>query len=190
MKYLLTLALVLIILLSPIFLLLAFEQPLFSIFYDAFNIRNILNLQKDRYLDKVKSIIRYFFDSNTYISLEGLSHIEIVHMYDVKNLIKASLFLLIFSAILLIVGRKYLTLPIIKSASITVLILTGFLFIGSLVNFDNTFYYFHKILFRNNYWLLDSNALLIKLFPENVFFVLAIIWFSLSFFASILLILL
>jgi len=65
-------------------------------------------------------------------------------------------------------NRKY---NFLKLTSIFLLILPIICFIPFLINFDKSFTIFHKLLFNNDYWLLDKKKdPIINIMPQSFFF--------------------
>ncbi len=94
---------------------------------------------------------------------------ESVHLEDVKNLFNM-LDLIIYVLALLII----IVLIFNKDEISNILIISGFItifviIILTLLDFSFLFTKFHEISFRNNYWLLDENTLLIKTYPIEFF---------------------
>jgi len=89
-----------------------------------------------------------------------------------------------------ILNKRFITKGFLKVTATFLLIASGILIILSFTSFDTLFTYFHKILFRNNYWLLDENSILIRLFPESVFTFLGIFWFGFIIIASLIMLIL
>lgn len=93
---------------------------------------------------------------------------EMIHMEDVKKIFTYLIYLTIsFSIVIFLLIKKH-DLPkifIYSLIPIGVLILIVFLF-----SFDESFTIFHKIFFKNEYWLLDPEKdRLIVLFPIEFF---------------------
>lgn len=95
--------------------------------------------------------------------------IELIHLQDVKSLIK------ILGMIVYVIGFLLLLILIFNKEEINnILIISGLITIGVifilfLLNFSFLFTKFHEILFTNNYWLLNENSLLIKTYPLEFF---------------------
>ncbi len=112
---------------------------------------------------------------------------EVIHMHDVKVLIDVVFALLAISIVLaaLFLRRQRDKLHILKNAALFTTIFYGITLTLIFFNFDRTFYVFHEILFRNNFWLLPEDDMLIKMYPENLFYDYAKFWLIISFGASI-----
>ena len=112
-------------------------------------------------------------------TIEGFfSQREITHMYDVKNIMQMALFILfalfIVSFILILLSKNRRVL--FQRAAVGTLVFVLFISTAIVVNFDFTFTLFHKILFRNDFWLLPENAVLIRMFPASFFADFALFW--------------
>ena len=110
---------------------------------------------------------------------------ELLHLQDIKGLLRLAntmkhvalslfIFALIFGFYLrkktpALSARISLRLIINWAAGITFALLLGILLWG-LINFEGLFYAFHKLLFRNDLWLLDPETdLLLQLMPLELF---------------------
>ncbi len=97
-----------------------------------------------------------------------------IHFEDVKNIFVKLDYLMIFSFILSIIGiyflhkkKNFLYLRY-TSALLFLLPLILLFIIG--INFNRAFTTFHKIFFRNDYWLLDPDTdPIINILPETFF---------------------
>lgn len=91
---------------------------------------------------------------------------ELIHLEDVKKLINL-LEIVLYILIVLIILIMFLSKE-------NMFIISGIITIGIVVllflfDFSFLFTKFHEILFTNDYWLLDSNTLLIKTYPIEFF---------------------
>ncbi|MEF3244713.1 MAG: DUF1461 domain-containing protein [Caldisericaceae bacterium] len=180
-------AMLLIILLLPLYFILLLNRPIFAVLYNLLKLGELSNLGITSYLETVNTIVKYFFNFQKYLSLQDLTKIEIYHMFDVKNLFLLGLLVLVVSFVVFLLFRNSLDITTRKKIVFTFFIGISVVSFFGLLNFDLLFTLFHKMLFRNNYWLLDPNTLLIKLFPEQVFMSLGILWIILSLLFSVLL---
>ena len=107
---------------------------------------------------------------------------EVLHMYDVKQLVKMVYSVQLYSAILIVIAclmvfidssRKWKkTMPryFMKGGWLTfsLVLLVALL---ALVGFDRLFLYFHLVSFSNDLWILDPrHDYLIAMFPQGFFF--------------------
>ncbi|WP_077860006.1 TIGR01906 family membrane protein [Clostridium sp. BL-8] len=107
-----------------------------------------------------------------------ISNFAQIHFYEVKRIFIA---LYIFSIAFIIVmiikvlskkndefGKNIIN-SFSKSTNIIALIFI-FVSVSSAIDFDKTFYFFHKIFFRNNYWIFDPAIdPIINALPEELF---------------------
>ena len=112
---------------------------------------------------------------------------EIDHMVDVKSIIQSTLLfekvggiLLIIFLIMLFYNQKLKTIEenirkiILKSFFLWGAFLSIIIF-GMMVNFNYTFILFHKLLFRNDLWILNPRTdFLLMMFPQRFFLEIAI----------------
>ncbi|MGC8721935.1 MAG: TIGR01906 family membrane protein [Caldisericaceae bacterium] len=180
------------------FLPLAFfmNNAFFSYEYNKQNIAYSSGFSLSDYLFYNSQVLGYFFngartivitDRNGKVLPYFFTSEEIIHMRDVKRLIDfVALIVLLAGIILFLFGRKSRSLlAAAKSASVAVMVLYGAILTLVLFNFDKTFYKFHELLFTNSFWLLPETDMLIRMYPENLFYDYAKLWFATSFIISI-----
>ncbi len=174
-----------VIILGSFFSLL-FNRYFYSYEFEKQNIALFSGFSNSQYSSYAGQIVHNFFSEKPlYITdmegntIEGFfSQREITHMYDVKNVMQMALFILFalfivsFILILLLRDRRVL----FQRAAVGTLIFVLFISTAIVVNFDFTFTLFHKILFRNDFWLLPENAVLIRMFPVSFFADFALFW--------------
>lgn len=128
---------------------------------------------------------------------------EIDHMVDVKSIIQSTLLfekvggiLLIIFLIMLFYNQKLKTIEenirkiILKSFLLWGAFLSIIIF-GMMVNFNYTFILFHKLLFRNDLWILNPRTdFLLMMFPQRFFLEIAIGILLLLFLINILILIL
>ncbi len=121
------------------------------------------------------SIISYM-DSGKELDSTVFIEREIEHMRDVRQLMQAEKILLSITMILAAVAIAYLLakdkntlLMAVYKGSIATLLITLITLIIVLFAFGPAFTLFHKILFRNDLWLLPADSMLIKLLPQQFF---------------------
>ena len=107
---------------------------------------------------------------------------EILHMQDVKNLVKMVYMGQLYSAILLLVGcvfmffnsftnGRILTLKYIGRGGVFTFSLVIAVSILAIIGFDRLFLFFHLVSFSNDLWVLDPrHDYLIAMFPQGFFF--------------------
>jgi integral membrane protein (TIGR01906 family) len=197
LNLLISIALIIIIIFAPLFLLM--NNFLLTYEFNKQSIRETSNMTKDEYLFYTDQVIKYFFNNESNLNIKDkngnnlnnfFTEEEILHMIDVKRIIRYVFILLIISLVTLFALFKKIKFKIVSNALI--LSFVALSIIGTILyfNFDRSFYIFHKIFFRNQYWLLPENDMLIRMFPENFFYDYAITWFVISCFPGFILILL
>ena len=127
------------------------------------------------YVDGAYSNLLDHFNNNQDL-LEIYSQEEVIHLSDIRNILNGFkilfylLFLVLFLLVFLLFKIKYKYLWLVFVCSFLVVILFSlFLYIFSTLNFERLFTGFHLISFDNNYWMLEENSTLIRLFPERFF---------------------
>lgn len=120
--------------------------------------------------DEVELVMGYLHGG----PLPEMSEREQLHMHDVRELFG------IFARFLGIIGIIGTTFVLtanprrsLRTAS-NILTATAIVILVFLLTFPWAFIVFHKILFRNDYWLLPNDSLLITLFPTRFFVLMAI----------------
>lgn len=102
-------------------------------------------------------------------SASGLQHFE-----EVKNIFVSFYFIALISLLLALViilykKRKH-DYSYLFISSLTVIILPIIVALGCAVNFDAAFVFFHKIFFRNDYWMFDPvTDPVITILPDTFF---------------------
>ena len=179
-----------VVFLFGIFFGLLLFKPFYSVQYDLYpEIHSFSELSKQEYEEYTTQIVRYFFDNEKYISVYGkngreirnyFTKDEILHMVDVKHLVRFFLLFTALSVILFFVcfQRLYDKRVLLKKVSFFGIVFILILFTISSMNFSDAFIVFHKMFFRNSLWLLPENTKLIEMFPEMFFYDFAKVWFS------------
>jgi len=192
----------LFMLLLPLLLLsasigwLANSEWLYQYSFNKYNVGQTTGLS-DAELGKVAAELTDYFNSDAeYISLtvtkdgelfELFNQREIIHLKDVKGLIRLD-YLILLNTLIYILGyagitllwrgkslRQQLAQGLIGGSIITLALMLG-LGIGTLFNFDNLFWQFHLISFSNNYWLLNpARDYMIMLFTRGFFYDVTVI---------------
>lgn len=98
-----------------------------------------------------------------------------VHFEEVKEIVQNVIKLLIVSLIITIVGiivnLKNNNIEFLNITSKLVIMLPILVAIPMLINFDETFVVFHKLMFDNDYWIFDpSKDPVINMLPQEFFF--------------------
>ena len=142
------------------------------------------------------NLTSYLSPFSNALNTDFYSKEDILHLYDVKNILNSMYFLLTLSVIYVVWNVKYrknkLCFPCLTKMGW--LYISTLLFFGLMifVKFDYFFTLAHELTFTNEYWLLDpTKSNLIKFFPQEIFveiFVLIIITNLLLHFSFIMLV--
>ena len=166
--------------------------PLYSYGFEKYDVDLYTGIQIKQLVSAGKQIRDYFGDEKEFITVriekDGeiipnlYNHREILHMKDVKELIKGVYRSQQVSALLIAVGVLLgfaLPIPghfgrsvkwICRGGGIT-LAATLFVVLLALGGFQRFFLYFHLISFSNDLWMLDPRKdFLIMMFPQGFFF--------------------
>ncbi len=88
-----------------------------------------------------------------------------------QNINKLAKVLLVVSLVGIILSVKNKNIKILKTTSITLIIMPLLLTVPILLNFEKSFIIFHKLLFRNDYWIFNPDLdPVINILPEEFFF--------------------
>lgn len=179
-KFMRIMSYLILIFLTPTLILLNFRLLVFnhSFYKSEFTKLNVYQQfqSKDIVNHKSEQLIKYLCCGES-LSSSFYTNREKLHLIDVKNLIYLVniqfifqlISVLIISAVLFIKKKINLILQSFKLASFITIISIILLWSISKLNFDQLFFKFHLISFKNDYWLLPKEANLIKLFPAQFF---------------------
>lgn len=145
---------------------------------DYLNISELSGLSKDDIKLNYDYLIDYNLNKNVSefklptlkSSPEGKIHFEEVRNIF-QNINKLAKILMIVSLVGIILNAKNKNIKILKTTSITLIIMPLLLAIPVLLNFEKSFIIFHKLLFRNDYWIFSPDLdPVINMLPEEFFF--------------------
>ena len=162
---------------------------LYSYGFDQYEIEAVTGIERAELLSAGKQIRDYFNNEERWLDVEVringeplYNEIEILHMWDVKVLIRtlynvqiiAGLFILLFIPAGLAISPRAFPRTLLRLSAwgagltLAIVFITG---VFSLTGFSQTFYFFHVIAFTNDLWMLDpARDYLIAMFPEGFFF--------------------
>ena len=192
------LRLVPVFLVLPIFLvstnvfLIINSDFLYEYGFNKYNIDKYTGIEMNQLYLAADQIKDYFNNDEEYIVIEIdmygerilnlYNNREILHMKDVKDLLRivrytqivSFLILIVYSVVALFSYSNRKVFKLIKDLSLGAIFSLGVIFlIGALsvFGFDRLFLYFHLISFANDLWLLDPrHDYLIMMFPQGFFF--------------------
>lgn len=156
-----------------------------------YELNNYTGLSTEILMDNYKRMIYYVqnpFIKELILNKVPMSNFGKIHFFEVKQIFMVLYIIsIIFFSIMIfkIVTNKNndLVKRIIKSFNNSVNIIALIFIsvsIGAAIDFDKTFYFFHKIFFRNNYWIFDPVAdPVINALPEEFFMIELILVISL-----------
>lgn len=145
---------------------------------DYLNISELSGLSKDDIKLNYDYLIDYNLNKNVSefklptlkSSPQGKIHFEEVRNIF-QNINKLAKLLLVVSLVGIILSVKNKNIKILKTTSITLIIMPLLLTVPILLNFEKSFIIFHKLLFRNDYWIFNPNLdPVINILPEEFFF--------------------
>ncbi|OOM81909.1 hypothetical protein CLPUN_07710 [Clostridium puniceum] len=148
-------------------------------------------LSKDILMDNYKRVISYVQNPlNKELVLNSLpiSNFGRIHFFEVKRIFIALYIISVIFIIIMIfkiinnknkrIGKKLIE-NLNNSVNIIALIFVS-ISIMIMIDFSKTFYFFHKIFFRNDYWIFDSKIdPIINALPEELFMIELILIISL-----------
>jgi integral membrane protein (TIGR01906 family) len=159
--------------------------------FEEYNVGQTTGLAEEELEKAARGLIGYFNSGEEYITLtvvkdgapfELFNQREVIHLKDVKGLIRLDyrlllgtlIYVLAYAGLSLLWQRKRhwrrLAWGLVGGGSITLALMLA-LGVGMLFNFDQLFWQFHLISFANEFWLLDPTTdYLIMLFPEGFWF--------------------
>ncbi|HBG1289855.1 TPA: TIGR01906 family membrane protein [Clostridioides difficile] len=146
---------------------------------DYLNISELSGLSKDDIKLNYDYLIDYNLNKNVSefklptlkSSPQGKIHFEEVRNIF-QNINKLAKLLLVVSLVGIILSVKNKNIKILKTTSITLIIIMPLLLtVPILLNFEKSFIIFHKLLFRNDYWIFNPDLdPVINILPEEFFF--------------------
>ncbi len=181
-----------IVLLFGVFYGLLVFKPFYKVQYEIIPEIKFSGLSEEQYVNYTMQIVDYFFNSRKFVSVrntngqiikEFFTKDEVLHMKNVKSLIRFFLFVFATSLFLFVYCLRFVKYKrnLFVLVSFTGIIFVIVLFLISLFDFSGAFIVFHKIFFRNSLWLLPENTKLIEMFPEKLFYNFVCVWFGIFF---------
>ena len=171
------------------------SQWLYKYGFEKYNVSQTTGIAEVELEKAATGLISYFNWGDEHISLtvikdgepfELFNQREVVHLRDVKGLIRLDYWVLLgtliytlsYAGVSLFWRRKRhwqrLTWGIISGSGITLALMLA-IGLGILLNFDELFYQFHLLSFTNEFWQLDpTRDYLIMLFPGDFWYDAAI----------------
>lgn len=177
--FLISLSIILFVLLYSIDFM-AKDISYYNNFHNEYKIDKESGLSKEWIENASNSLVEFIKNGDKEVLKHHFNKKEISHMEDVYKLFKldrvvyTSLFIITLIVFLYkIIKNDFILFKYIrKYILITYITVISFLGICSLF-FSESFIYFHKLFFNNDLWLLDYETdLMIRILPEEFFFML------------------
>ena len=177
--FLISLSIILFILLYSIDFM-AKDISYYNNFHNEYKIEEESGLSKEWIESASNSLVEFIKNGDKEVLKNHFNEKEISHMEDVYKLFKldrvvyTSLFIITLIVFIykLIKNDKLFFKYIRKYILIAYITVISFLGVCSMF-FSESFIYFHKLFFNNDLWLLDYKTdLMIRILPEEFFFVL------------------
>lgn len=175
-------------LISTIVLVVLNCTSIYGFIIDKYDLTKITGLSKEILMINYQEMVSYlqYFGSG-YLTLSNfeMSQNGVIHFADVKMIFQGLyiiviLFILLFGIFLVMKHqdktRDKTILSIFNKGANLTFITFGLLMISMSCNFSATFTMFHKIFFRNDYWIFDyrTDPVILAL-PEELFLVLSVL---------------
>jgi integral membrane protein (TIGR01906 family) len=172
-------------------------RPLYYMDINRLNIEADSGIPKNVIIENYDALIDYsspFFKDDLVFPTLTASESGLQHFTEVKNIFTSLYFLgaitLILGIIIIIYKSKKNDYSYLLVSSITAIVLPLLLGFYLFLDFDRAFVIFHKIFFKNDYWLFDpSTDPVITILPDTYFLhcalliILLVLLFSIIFIA-------
>ena len=167
------------------------DLRLYSHGFDKYDVALVTGIERDDLMKAARQIRGYFNSNREPLEVRTrvfgeerdlFSEKEVLHMHDVKRLMRGVYAVDIFAAVYLLgfvglgfvvyrrpfLDRLYRLLLWGSGVTVALVLLVGLI---SLVGFDSLFIFFHEASFSNDFWKLDPNRdFLVMMFPEGFWF--------------------
>ena len=167
------------------------DLRLYSHGFDKYDIALVTGIERDDLMEAARQIRGYFNSSREPLEVRTrifgeerdlFNEIEVLHMYDVKRLIRgmygvdifAAAYLLGFVSLGFVVYRRLFLERLFRlllwgsGLTVAIVLLVGLM---SLADFESLFLFFHETSFSNDFWRLDPNRdYLLMMFPDGFWF--------------------
>ncbi|WP_169922825.1 TIGR01906 family membrane protein [Ezakiella peruensis] len=173
-KIILIIAISFMLLIAAIFYQ-GFNKRTYKKVYGQTNISENTGYSEEDYLKEVDNYKDYLLKSKdlALTSDNRYTENEILHMEDVRDIFKGAktfaLVTFVIAVIFILIMDKKNLMEFLKF-SLIIPFAPAVLILPAIFNFDKFWTFFHKILFRNDLWLMDPNeSLMINLLPGEIF---------------------
>lgn len=134
-----------------------------------------ISIDKDTVNEKFRSLLLNLTPFSDELDMDFYSNEDILHLYDVENILTGIYFVYIISLVSVYGIYKNKKIKInfnqVKGHSLIYISLSTIISFIIYLDFDFFFTLAHKVAFQNDYWLLNpESSNLIKFFPQELFF--------------------
>lgn len=170
-------------------------KPLYFFDLHYLNIENQSNYSQDIITENYDYVIKYLLvPGNQEFELPSIPYSKYgqIHFKDVKNIFTTIDIMLSITGILSFIGLifnfKNKNSEFLKRTSSMLIVLPLILLSVITINFDKSFVIFHKIFFKNDFWLLDPDLdPIVTILPQEFFLHAALLIVFIIIFCSIVL---
>lgn len=120
------------------------------------------------------AVMHFFTFSDT---LHNVTSSELIHMQEVRLLFFIAFLLALVLIIFNIYFRKYILDLFSAKHFFFPLSVLGVLALLSAIFFEKSFILFHKLLFRNDFWIFPADSWIIQTYPFTFFAKMGLLWF-------------
>lgn len=173
------------------------SQFIYHYSIDKYSLDKLGNVSKEMLIKDFNTLIKYL--QNQFIEKLKFNNFPMsingeFHFYEVKKIFLSiyciTIFIVLFFIVLFIVnritGKKIYFHKILNYGANTLIFIIISLLSAIFIDFSKAFVVFHKIFFNNDYWIFDERTdPIIKVLPEEVFMVYALVVIGLVIFGII-----
>lgn len=152
-------------------------RPLYVYEMKSENLASVSSMTEEEILEEYDTLIRYnslFYRGELTFSSLPMSEEGRIHFEEVKGIFDGIQLLLILTAltflplaVFLVRKKRFGFLKVIPGISVVVALLA---FLATFLDWDALFTAFHRLIFRNDYWLFDPDTdPVIDLLPDSYF---------------------
>ncbi len=170
-------------------------RPLYYLDINLLHIADTSGLSQDVIRENYDALIDYsfpFFQGPLQFPTLPSSENALIHFSEVKDIFTSFYILgmitLVIGMVIIIQKRKSNDFSYLLVSSITAVVLPSILAIFLAINFDRAFVLFHKLFFKNDYWLFDPTTdPVITILPDTFFMhcallmIVIVVLFSIAF---------
>lgn len=156
------------------------DVRLYEYGFDKYDVSLATGLDSEELREIALEIIDYYNSDEELIDVDVYTEREILHMKDVKSLVRLDytlqlislIYIILFVVVGFVLKRGQFWRQLVGGMmwggwfTISLIVSIG---IWALIDFDSLFYLFHIISFNNDLWRLSSADYMLPMFPESFF---------------------